>query len=248
LPEEEGGHPWLLPSDLNDRFELIWHNLLSYGLGPTSFHLPLGHDSFPFFDRTFDLVLLDGHHLRTQVKTEYARESDHQRLLLAQLQIGLRCVKEGGTIVMKLSRVEDDLSARVLFILNKITNELHVHKPTTIHANRPSFYAIAKGVQYGKALEGYVTELQKLWYEMTFGGGDGRGVRTPRSLLLQDVVPLEVLTEEENLDRLTTLCTDTWRTQLDALKEQHLRYEHTRRPPAAGLPDIRSRRAGRFHE
>jgi hypothetical protein len=245
LPEEEGGHPWLLPNDLNDRFELIWRNLLSYDLGPASLRLPIGHSSFPFFGRTFDLVLLDGHILRTQAESEHTRASDYCRLLLAQFQIGLRCVMEGGTIVMKLSRVEDEISARVLFMLDKIANELYVHKPTSIHQNRATFYAIAKGVRYGETLDSYVAALRKLWYDMTYGGSDGRGTWIPQRQALEDVVSFEELTEETNLDRLVALGADAWKTQLDALKGQHLRYEHTRR--AQGVPDLSSRRGGRFH-
>ena len=146
---------------------------------------------------------------------------------------------------MKLSRVEDEVSARVLFMLNKIANELYVHKPTSIHQNRATFYAIAKGVRYGETLDSYVVVLRKLWYDMTYGGGDGRGAWIPQRRVLEDVVPFEELTEEPNLDRLVGLGADAWKTQLDALRQQHLKYERTRRPQ--GVPDMRSRRGGRVH-
>ena len=245
LPEEEGGHPWMLSSTINDRFELIWHNLLSYDLGPASLCLALGHDLFPFFGRSFNLVLLDGHRLRTQTETEHTRGSDHERLLLGQLQIGLRCVTDGGTIIMKLTKVEDELAARVLFMLDKIASELYVHKPTSTHRNRASFYAIAKGVQRGETLDNYVVALQEVWYYMTYGGSDGRGVYVPQERVLEDVVSFDDLTKETNLDRLIDFGTEVWKVQLDALRAQHQRYEHSRRP--AGVPDIRAKRAGRSH-
>lgn len=245
LPKEEGGHPWLLRGDLNDRFELIWRDLLSYDLGPPPLRPLAGYDPFPFFDQTFNLVLLDGHRLRTQVETEYTRATDYYRLLLAQFQIGLLCVIEGGTIVMKLSRVEDDVSARVLFMLDKVADELYAHKPASIHQNRATFYAIAKGVRHGETLDSYVAALQKSWYDMTYGGSDGRGVWVPQRRLLEDVVSFEELTEETNLDRLVALGADAWKTQLVALRGQHQKYEHTRRPP--GVPDARSWRRGQSH-
>jgi len=245
LPTEEGGHPWMLSSDIDNRFQLIWHNLLSYDLGPASRRTLLGHDPFPFFSRTFNLILLDGHRLRTQVETEFARGSEHERLLLGQFQIGLRCVMDGGTIVMKLSKVEDELTARVLVMLDKIANELYVHKPTSTHRNRASCYAIAKGVRCNETLNGYVAALQELWYEMTYGGREGRGTSIPQEQMLEGLVPFDELTEETNLDRLTALGTGAWKIQLDALRMQHQKYEHSRRPP--GVPGIRGQRPERSH-
>jgi len=191
-----------------------------------------------FFGQSFDLVLLDGHRLRTQVKTEYVRESSEiDRLLLGQFQIGLRCVAHGGTIVMKLSRVEEDISARVLFMLESIADELYVHKPSSIHRNRATFYAIAKGVRKDETLDSYVGALRELWYDMTYGGKNERGASIPKKQLLEDVVPFDKLAEETTLDWLAALGAGPWKIQLSALKAQHRKYEHTRRP--RGVPDIR---------
>lgn len=243
LPTKEGGHVWMLPSELKDRFELVWHNLLAYDLGPPNSRVPQPHPSFPFFGREFDLVLLDGHHLHAQVQNEYTRlEVDHARLLLGQLQIALRCVKDGGTIVMKLTKAESEETARVLYILDRVAEEVHTYKPIAIHMTRNSYYVVAKGVRRDEVLDGYVTALQSLWFNLTYGGDDEKGSNMPRYLCLEDVIPWETLISAPMLARLIELGTDIWKTQLDALKNQNPKYNYTLRP---GGPPVRRGKGNR---
>lgn len=228
LPEEEGGHSWGLtteygetPTFANDvtrRFELVWHNILAYDLGPPNHAHSGEHPAFPLAGRSFDLVLLDGHLLRTRVQDDYARSDDWSRLLWSQLLIGLQCVAEGGTVVMKLSRAENIDTARVLYILERVSGELIAKKPGSVHRDRGTFYIVAKSVQQSRQLDEYVAALQDLWYEMTHGGKDGTGLEIPRYLVLENVVPWGSLTSADNLERLSALCRDAWLTQLRALQ------------------------------
>lgn len=247
FPTEEGGYQWGLSHTFDDRFKLVWHNLLAYNLAPPDARLPAEHPAFPYFDRTFNLVILGGSHLRTQVPNDYTRaSSDHSRLEFGQLQVGLRCVEQGGTIIMKLAKAELEETARVLYILDQVAEEVHTHKPRHIHATRSSYYVIAKGIRRGKVLDEYVSALQALWYDLTYGGENANGVWIPRVSTLGDTVPWNALTSDENLDRLIQLGSGVWEVQLMALTEQNERYKHTERP--LGAPDIRgNRRRGQQH-
>lgn len=228
-----------MPDYLDRRFELVWHNLLAYHLGPPTSPLAERLPPLPFDNQQFNLVLLDGHHLRTQTENEHTRDSDGPRLFWGQLQIGLRRVADGGTIVMKLHKAESADTARALYILDQISSEMYTHKPRAIHITRNSYYVVAKDIRRDRLLDGYVAALQDLWHDLTYGGEDGRGAFRSRAMILEDVVPWDVLTSEQNLNRLMELGEDVWKTQLEALVRQNKKYKHTQRP--AGVPDLRSR-------
>lgn len=227
----------MLPYYLDRQFELVWHNLLAYHLGPPTSPQADCLPPLPFDDKQFNLVLLDG--LRTQTDNEHTRDSDGPRLFWGQLQIGLRRVADGGTIVMKLHKAESVDTARALYILDQVSSEMYTHKPRAIHVSRNSYYVVAKGIRRDRLLDDYVAALQDLWHDLTYGGEDGRGAFRPRAMILEDVIPWDVLTSEQNLNRLIELGEDVWKTQLEALIRQNKKYKHTQRP--AGTPDLRNR-------
>lgn len=140
------GHDYLLEDDLRPRHELIWADILRYSFGgaipspsPGSVPLPWGLRC-----RQFDLVLLDGHPLRTQTHTAHAVGT---RLLAAQLLIALQSVRLGGALVVKLANTRAADTQRVLCALDALSAQLVLVKPATIHATRDTFYAVARGIR-----------------------------------------------------------------------------------------------------
>lgn len=216
LGPESGGECFLLEKRLRQRYEFIPANIANYQLGPALFEssclqpLPEGFD-----DGAFDLCLLDA----VPIWQEQKRNGwDSQRLFLSQLILALKGVKRGGTIVIRLSRPELLDTARIMWILDRVSQELRTCKPLTIHAKRPSFYAVAVGVGLGveaSRLPAIVDQFQCLWVELTFGGEEGEG------RWLEDV-DFDFLISQDDLidtfaDRLIDLSRSVWVVQRQTL-------------------------------
>ncbi|KAJ7581527.1 hypothetical protein C8J56DRAFT_267420 [Mycena floridula] len=168
LPVEDGGHSFLLDEHLQYRFELHWSDITQYQLGPSPYNSNKLR-ALPFASASFDLVLLDGHPLRQGGKRYSPYKSDI--LLISQLIIGLQAVSWGGTVVIKLARPERPLTARILYLFDKLSLSLATWKPICMHATRDTFYAVAKGFGYGR--EGQrrmqlLAEMRGLWSKLTY--------------------------------------------------------------------------------
>lgn len=223
LPVEQGGHPMALEQHLSSRFELHLADLLYYKLH--SGHRPLLLTSMqPLpdgFAARFDIVILDGHFLRTYRSPALTDpdEWDRHRLLISQIVIALRSVRPGGTIVIKLSHPEKLLTAQILHMLDNLSKALCVHKPHSLHANRGTFYAIAKGIgrgPHGEKQSQYLQGLEDLWHDITFGGETGRG-RFMTATDLDFIATYDDIVTTY-LGRLIDLGRSVWLTQADALQ------------------------------
>lgn len=216
LDVEKGGHPFHLEKYHRARFQLLFADLTYFQLGPSVDSNPMLKPlPFRLKPRSFHLVVLDGHQLRTH---KGARGWDIDRLLISQLILALEAVRDGGTIVIKLSRLGHDRTAKVLCMLDMVCGSLSTCKPESMHAIRGTFYAIAKEVGQGAdaaRLPAIIEGLRELWFELTFGGENGGG----RFMLESDldfVISKEELIDHY-LDRLIELGRGVWMTQARAL-------------------------------
>ncbi|TFK77924.1 hypothetical protein K466DRAFT_607528 [Polyporus arcularius HHB13444] len=234
LPESAGGHPMLL--EKRQRYKHLPQDLLQYDCSPTSGdevsldsrkRLPLT------FIRTFSIVVLDGHALRTYQHhfeptpgpdvdmLNAAHGAYRDRLLITQMFIALQSVALSGTIVMRLSHSECFPALQLLYLLDSVSNELVVHKPQTMHKVRGTSYVIAKGVcsfreQVNKGAL-YVRGLQTLWSQLQQGGPyDGIG-----RMIVEGDLDFVASTEtllDQYVDRLVELGLQTWATQIAGLR------------------------------
>jgi hypothetical protein len=223
LPEDRGGHEFRLEHSFRARYKLHQADLLYYKLHTTADQAVDGTSLIslpPSVSRPdFDLVILDGHQLRTYCGAA-VQDWDRQRLLISQLVIALQAVKHGGTLVIKLSHPEYFDTALLLVFLDAVAERVVTRKPRTIHANRGTFYAIARGVGIGQR-GGELDELRRcfedLWYEISFGGEEGKG-RFLGKNDLDFIMTEEELLEEENLRKIVELGRDPWTVQADTLE------------------------------
>ncbi|KAF8956840.1 hypothetical protein BDZ97DRAFT_145792 [Flammula alnicola] len=224
LPVADGGHEFALESDHGSRFELSYTNLTYYQLGPSVMDDQRLH-SLPIeiSGRSFDMALLDGHQLRTQIS---ALPWDNDRLLISQLILALQAVKEGGTIMVKLPLPHNPLAAKILYLFSITSERLLRWKPTSMHANRGTFYAVVKGVGRGREasrLPSILLSLKELWVSLTFGGEK----RSGRHLVPEDFDFL-ITTEDlvrHHLDWLMQLGTPLWQVQQNALRRFYQRKD-----------------------
>lgn len=127
---------------------------------------------FPY-EGCFNLILLDGHWLRTH-RASVHRPLDGNILLISQLVVAFERVAKGGTLICKLSRPEFTLTATVLYALDQISENLTLVKPVTSHATRGTFYAIAQCIASMREREtaraNYARTLRAVWWELCFAG------------------------------------------------------------------------------
>ncbi|KAI0087561.1 hypothetical protein BDY19DRAFT_954328 [Irpex rosettiformis] len=224
LPVQQGGHEYSLEPRLRSRMKLNWADLTYYKLHP-SMHELRGKELQPLPDtyKDFDLVILDSHYLHDLYLSPVLAQPepwDNHRLWVSQMIIALRSIKDGGTIVIKLSHVEWTATAQDLYLLDILSSELRTYKPRKAHTKRGTFYAIAKGVGHGRkgSLKAeFIQKYEDLWHEISFGGEEGKG----RWLAKDDfnfIVSYEELADEY-LERLAELGKDPWIIQANSLRK-----------------------------
>jgi hypothetical protein len=219
LGVESGGHDFLLEDHLRPRLELKLEDVTHYQLGLTPINDPRLRP-FPFHpdSHKFDLVLLDGHPLRTSMPST-AHQLNGDRLLISQLIICLQAISRSGTIIMKLSTPERVVTATLLYMLDVLSLSLASWKPVFIHATRPTFYVVAKGVGHGRQgyrLFEFLCGLKALWMQLKYGGLKGTG----RTLGVKD---LDFIVTKSGLEqtfagRLHQLGHHVWLVQEESLR------------------------------
>ncbi len=223
LPEIQGGHNYELEYWLRSRMKLNWVDLTYYKLHPSADQIR-GKILEPLPDacKDFDLVILDGHYLRDLYVTPLLAEPeswDRERLHVSQMIIALKAVKTGGSILIKLSHPEWTVTAQTLYLLDVLSTELKTYKPRRAHVTRGTFYAIAKGVGYGpkgSLKEEYLRQYQEYWYDISFGGDEGKGSQSTGSDT-GFVASFEELVDGY-LERVAELGKDPWTVQSNALE------------------------------
>ncbi|KAF9557358.1 hypothetical protein CPC08DRAFT_668740 [Agrocybe pediades] len=185
LPVADGGHEFCLENPLRSRYTLFSANMTYYALAPAAIGNPR---FFPLpaevASRNFDIVLLDGHQLRTQTGS---LPWDRDRLLISQIIIAMQAIKVGGTIIMKLSLPHKVIPAKIAYMFKTISGNIQRWKPRTMHANRGTFYLVARRVgsvdQGERNRDMFSHALRQLWSELTFGGENRAGrFMVPRDL------------------------------------------------------------------
>ncbi|KAJ7505536.1 hypothetical protein B0H11DRAFT_1979200 [Mycena galericulata] len=218
LPEERGGHACLLEEENFARFELHWADLTQYQLGP-AFIDDSRLQNFPV-SPGFDLVLIDGHPLRTAMRLPDDNIYLHgDRLLISQMIVGLASVGFGGTIVLKQSKPERLITSQLIFLLDVVCAQVGTWKPICCHSTRATFYIVAKGFglgSQGMRRQEMLGGLMNLWVQLSYSGPNGGG----RRLLPTD---LDFIVDNATLKtayapRLRELSEHIWTTQSSCLQ------------------------------
>ncbi|TFK49424.1 hypothetical protein OE88DRAFT_1662999 [Heliocybe sulcata] len=219
LPVDQGGHVCCLEARARNRFQLYFADVTSFFQLSSSViaHPRLRPGPPQMKPATFDLVILDGHQLRTQI-CDYSQPWDIDRLLISQIILALQCVRTGGKMVVKLTHPERVLTAKIIYLLDILSEDLVTFKPETMHTTRGSFYAIATGVgngAEGAQMQEMIEGLQRAWLETTFGGVEGNGRNADGSDF--DFVITTRDLQATYLGRLVELGRDIWNIQAEAL-------------------------------
>uniref|UniRef100_A0A0W0F844 Ribosomal RNA methyltransferase FtsJ domain-containing protein n=1 Tax=Moniliophthora roreri TaxID=221103 RepID=A0A0W0F844_MONRR len=221
LPTQSGGHACLLEDSDFTRYFLIWADVTSFQLGTTWIPSPyLQPFPFPPDAAPFNLVILDGHPLRTHTSGKNVHLIG-DRLIISSLVLGLFCVAPGGTIILKLSMPDRKVTAQIIYMLDMLAEDIRTWKPVNIHATRSTFYVIAKNIGGGKEAwryEEYLKRLKELWEELMFGGDQGWG-RMLESDDLNFIVTQHGM--KSYVDRYNKLCKHIWEVEAASLAQWH---------------------------
>ncbi|KAI0861113.1 hypothetical protein F4860DRAFT_503487 [Xylaria cubensis] len=216
LPLEKGGYRVQIQPHPNIAINFVDITMLAADMGLDT--IPQEHPEAQDFlprnlspEDTFDVVICDGHVLRTHPRLAYRETREAARLLFTQLAIGLEHLKPGGTMLVLLHKVE---TWRCVLILRAFCgfSDVRLFKQRGAHAKRSSCYMIASNIQsrHEDALRAVGT-WKMLWKAATF---DTEEEFCRLSLSLQPDVQ-KVL--EDFGPRLVQLGREVWETQANAL-------------------------------
>jgi 23S rRNA U2552 (ribose-2'-O)-methylase RlmE/FtsJ len=219
LPSKDGGHTVLVRCNKKNRLHVVFADITMFANELGIQTIPDDHPEaeklrtpWPYPDKTYDLLLCDGQALSTQNVPEYRRQSEQSRLLNSQLGIALHRVRPGGTIVVLLHK---SFKWRTFVLLHSFSkfSDVQLFKPLKFHAQKSSFYLVAKNVQpkSGEAANA-VESFRQSWMRNTFQDGADSGDSKPT-----DMREVGLLLEEFG-SKFMNLAEPTWRVQATALE------------------------------
>ncbi|MCJ1249224.1 hypothetical protein MMC30_006447 [Trapelia coarctata] len=220
LPCAQGGHEVLLRCSKSSVLFLDI-TMLATELGVEA--APLTHPEHanflserPYLGHTFQLIFCDGQVLRTHQRAEYREQQEALRLTVSQLIVALQRIREGGTLIMLLHKIEAWDTAELLYLFSHFSS-IQVFKPVKKHAIRSSFYLIARNVQpNADAAKSAVKAWKQAWWHATFGGEDGTG---GLKVTVDEGYVRTVL--DQFGSELVKLSQPIWETQANALSEMY---------------------------
>ncbi|KAB5513036.1 hypothetical protein GE09DRAFT_638786 [Coniochaeta sp. 2T2.1] len=226
LPPDNGGHDLLLPVDGDGvQVEYTDITLLAGVMGVSRDEIAASHPDAanfrydnPFSDLRFDLVFCDGQVLRTHEVHRYAyrEKCEATRLLTSQLVLAFGRIREGGTLVVLLHRVDMFATAQLLYMVSRVA-DVRLFKSRKAWKMRGAFYLVAENVRPGCAEAVEMVERWKaLWRRATFGvsGWDDKDGEERWWL---DFGVEELLADFG--ETLVRLARPMWRTQAAALRK-----------------------------
>ncbi|PGG97287.1 hypothetical protein AJ79_09273 [Helicocarpus griseus UAMH5409] len=218
LPPSKGGHEVLLPESPKVALRFLDITMLAADMGVAE--IPADHPDAKNFlpqqfqsEQLFDLIFCDGQVLRTHERAAYRNclMREPCRLTVTQLALGLEHVRENGTMIVLLHKLESWESVQVLYTFSKFCS-VRVFKPGRFHAKRSSFYMVATKIQnrHPEAVLA-VSRWKQLYRAATFGTDEEYKEENEENGLRVETVL------EEFGPELVRLGRDIWNIQAAAL-------------------------------
>ncbi|THV69348.1 NAD(P)-binding protein [Aureobasidium pullulans] len=232
LPSVKGGHNVMInfgPRDERVKVRFMDITMFAEEFGsPTDRKHHLDWTSlrqkWPYHTSHYDLVICDGVPMRGQNLDDNAISVQPMRLTCAELYLGLKRIRRGGTLIVLLHRINNVRTFRIIKMLHGFSS-VQVFKPTKSHAIRSSFYLVAKNVQSDSSACLRAMNLFKtVWEYATFENTSQETFRLCTELTLKEQ---SLSTELEEFGPwYTELARPIWRTQADALAVASFTQDH----------------------
>lgn len=174
----------------------------------------------------FGLAVCDGQVLRTHNPPLPEKGSEATRLDCAQLIIALTRLRNGGTLIMLRHRPDAWNTARLIQTVDSFsTGPVRLFKSAKKHADRSSFYLVAKGVQPDHPAAKEAVEMwRRTWLAATLRSGENSdqgedGGNTTREWSDWEKGRDAHAFVRDFGDRLIELAEPIWEIQADALEK-----------------------------
>lgn len=221
LPVSQNGHELLLPGwETDPRIEVCFADLtmLSTEMGIDS--IPLDHPDVnifstlrPFSEKKFDLVFCDGQVLRSQKRSEYRETREALRLLTSELVVALQRIKQNGSMVILLHRLDGWDTVLLIYKLSQFSS-IQLFKPEKKHAVKSSFYLVAKNIQsQGERIKTAIESWKRAWQIATFASDAEYAEESRR----EDFRAPDILSKFG--ETLVSLSNTLWKIQFKALQK-----------------------------
>ena len=215
-----GGHEVLLKSSNLD-FEFVDIPMLAADMDFGECECPAAHPGAGDFlyarrfdpHEKFDLVFCDGQVLRTQIRAQWRELREARRLTLTQLALGLEHMREGGTMVILLHKLEAWHNLQLLHLLDSFSN-IQLFKSTRSHATRSSFYVIAQNIQVSNVRVAEAISIWKQQWKIANFGSDDEYWKTFRAREQDAMAILETFGET-----FVRIGKPIWEIQANALNQ-----------------------------
>jgi 23S rRNA U2552 (ribose-2'-O)-methylase RlmE/FtsJ len=218
LPTSEGGYRSTISGLPKVKQEFLDITMLAADMGMDE--IPSDHEDADNFlqgqlddEQLFDLVICDGQVSDQHPRAAYRANREERRLLTTQLALGLEHVKCGGSMVVRLHRLEAWSTVNILWAFCEFAS-IRLFKAKSGDVRRSYFYLVAQDIDsdHTVALEA-IEEWKWAWQVATFGSDEEY-----EEMVREEGPDVETLLEEFG-PMLVALGGKIWTTQAEALVE-----------------------------
>ncbi|KAJ5644516.1 hypothetical protein N7507_010527 [Penicillium longicatenatum] len=187
--------------------------------------IPSGHPdanhfntSRPLLDDSYDIVICGGAVGRDHPREEYRRDCEGTRLTVSQMMFAMNRLKNGGSMVLLLHRIEAWDTVCILNAFNQFS-DIQLYKHPKCHAIKSSFYLVARNLDLDHPVaKQSVSHWRSLWKYLTFK--EFEDVSLPDSSLFGSNDAFVRSLIEDFGPRFQNIAQPVWECQAKALRKQ----------------------------
>ena len=237
LPEDQGGYRVLLDDwTESNRLEIQFKDVTMFA---AEFGIPSVPDThpdrealrqeWPYQVEQYDLVICDGQVLRNQPKGVYGPRLEPARIISSQLYLGLKRMREGGTMIILLHRAYTPRVFRLIHMFDQFS-DIKLVKSAKNHAYRSSFYLVAMNIQtYHEAFNRMISLCSTVWMRSTFEYDNEGILESVSDWAFPEQSPGKQSEIEEYGARFIDLARPIWKIQATGLFHSRFMKEERRR-------------------
>ncbi|KAJ5925501.1 hypothetical protein N7454_008140 [Penicillium verhagenii] len=186
--------------------------------------IPDGHPDANHFDTSrplgnniYDIVICGGAVGRGHPREEYRQDCEAPRLTISQALFAMNHLKNGGSMILLLHRVEQWDTVCILNAFNQFS-DIRVYKHPKCHAIKSSFYLVATNIdpEHPAAKES-VKYWRSLWRYLTFKGFEDISVPESNLYSSDDAFVQRLIAEFGS--RFSQIARPLWKCQANALRK-----------------------------
>ncbi|OJJ84459.1 uncharacterized protein ASPGLDRAFT_125888, partial [Aspergillus glaucus CBS 516.65] len=186
--------------------------------------IPAGHPDSkkfeicrPYLGKQYDLVICGGAVGKSHPREWYRNDCEGPRLTVSQLVFAMNRLKNGGSLVLLLHRVESCWDTVCILHAFSEFSDIQLYKHPKFHAITSTFYLVAKNVDLeNEAARASLSYWKCLWKYLTFK--DFGNISPPRSSLYESTDAFVRKLRDEFGPRFIKIAQPIWEIQAKTLR------------------------------